>query len=194
MRGLRPVSRRKYCDVLMTGMLARLAPCKVDRLHKRLWQITTYTPPSISEVLILNDRRIFVGGETEDCIYGYGPSGSEEDLVRWIGTHQEYDYVWEKARIGMNDGGKLTTEFSASVALHQVNEHQRSATDAKARTQLAELERHVKNEESELAVAEIAAEIDVGWAATLGRVPAYRVFRSWSTLIVLSVYIDNGMK
>jgi hypothetical protein len=65
-----------------------------------------------TEIASLWSGGLYVGGDIDDCVFArYLDSPDPIARVRWIGECQDLDwYVWQKARIGMSDNGKVTTE------------------------------------------------------------------------------------
>ncbi|MBU1891223.1 hypothetical protein KJ782_07135 [Patescibacteria group bacterium] len=90
-----------------------------------------------TEIISLHRGRLFVGGDIDDCTFGYYSSGKDEDprklhrdKVRWIGETNDIPYyVRQKAAIGMTDGYRLTTEYDAATARQQIQERIDCAKD-----------------------------------------------------------------
>jgi hypothetical protein len=65
-----------------------------------------------TEIVSLWGGELYVGGDIDCCVFGrYADTPSHIDKLRWIGTTEDLDwYVSQKAKIGMSDSGKVTTE------------------------------------------------------------------------------------
>ena len=81
-----------------------------------------------TEIISLMNGRLFVGGDIDDCVFGYwgAPEGIPEQeyhirKVAWIGQHTEPDaYVSEKAAIGLTDGRRLTEIWDGDIAAEEL--------------------------------------------------------------------------
>jgi hypothetical protein len=54
-----------------------------------------------TEIILLYNDSIYVGGDIDVVVFSYGPSDGKERL-KWIGLNNSYKYVEEKAKIGSN--------------------------------------------------------------------------------------------
>jgi hypothetical protein len=99
------------------------------------WRIAmTYEDGSVqgqyaTEIVSLWNGRLFVGGDIDDCVFGYygDKRGTEADghraKVRWIGRCNDITYyVEQKATIGLTDSGKLTKAWDEEVAEYDLRE------------------------------------------------------------------------
>jgi hypothetical protein len=84
------------------------------------------SPHSGREIISLYGGRIFVGGDIDDCTYGYYSTNRHDSdvhlrKVAWMGRCQDIDYyVAQKAQIGMTDGGKLVWTWDNDVARYDL--------------------------------------------------------------------------
>lgn len=65
--------------------------------------------PYHTEIVSLWGERLFVGGDVDDCVFAYAGTSDHVAKVRWL-AQSSLDYACEKAKIGLTDSGKLTTE------------------------------------------------------------------------------------
>ena len=80
-----------------------------------------------TEIISLRNGRLFVGGDINDCVFAYfgghrdaTPEQKNVGKVAWIGNHEGFGYIQEKAGIGMTDNGKLTEVWEADIARLQI--------------------------------------------------------------------------
>ena len=80
-----------------------------------------------TEIISLRNGRLFVGGDIDDCVFAYfgghrdaTPEQKSVGKVAWIGNHEGFGYIQEKAGIGMTDNGKITECWDGDVAIAQI--------------------------------------------------------------------------
>lgn len=89
----------------------------------------TYTWNMAVEVIALEGKRLFVGGDIDDVVFAYGPRDPVQ-RVSWMGAHSsDMRYVAEKARIG---SGHDFAEWDAVVAHEDLEELKEHVVDEEA--------------------------------------------------------------
>lgn len=80
----------------------------------RTYEDGSFSSTYMTEIIPLFGGRIFVGGDVDDCVFGYGDvKHTPLQRVRWI-ANASPDYLREKASIGMG-GPELTYEQNDEV-------------------------------------------------------------------------------
>jgi hypothetical protein len=83
-----------------------------------------------TEIISLWGGRLFVGGDIDDCVFGYcsGPKDQTEEEFHayklcWMGRCQDVGYyVRQKAAIGMTDNHKLIDRWESKVAVYELQQ------------------------------------------------------------------------
>lgn len=132
----------------------------------------------------------------------YGDSPDVRDRLRWIGRCRDVSYyVAQKARIGMGDDGKLTTDYDCEIAARELREHVESLleggnelSDAE-RAAFAHASEQVAYDESspDTIVGELFASVGydlVDGVSNLGRVVSSRVIYAYAAVARLCEILD----
>lgn len=157
-----------------------------------------------TEIISLQNRRLFVGGDIDDVVFAYysmhgdtrnnPPQAFLHNKLAWIGRCNDWHYIQQKAQIGMTDGGKLTTEYNEHFARVRLAEHFKEyikeyPDKAAKLTELhQELVLYIAEEETlqdEIANNPLINEIDPDnweWLGSLGVACASRVVYAWAAV------------
>ena len=179
-------SSHDYCQALMIQADKDfsdhiLVEREDDKLTSLKWWSIMYLtkegtlhPFYAADIIALRDRRIFVGGDIDDCIFGYGPTDTYARL-RWV-AFSNLDYITEKARMGMTDNGKLTTIWKPEVAAYELQQQLKEETDHKNKAILEEAIERCLDNADEYEIARFLYD-DHDWDIELmpSKVPSSRV-------------------
>jgi hypothetical protein len=100
-----------------------------------------------AEIVGLGHQALVVGGDNDVVVFKGGNLGDHQSRVFWMGGCTDIDYIAEKARIGMSDGGRICEVYDVCVAqsdmASMIEDHLRhDAKDSNVDIELAELLRH----------------------------------------------------
>ena len=149
-----------------------------------------------TEVISLWGGRLYVGGDIDDCTFAYYSGGHTQDTaawhlakLRWMGEDDDLGYyVVQKAAVGMTDGNRLTKVWDSDVALYDLNDYIRSASDEedKFKAAMQEAINVVRQGGDEREMCEcLASALDDGGVdilGSIGMVTAPRVIYAWAAM------------
>lgn len=140
-----------------------------------------------AEIIALKNGRLFVGGDIDDCVFGYYRDPAPDkatafyNRVHWIGDVPHVDrYVTEKAMIGLTDGGRLTYEWSVGVVERELKciLEEDDCTQAQRETIHELMPMLHETEAYEVLISLRDADIDI--ASLFGLAPSSRVVYAWA--------------